>query len=121
MSKFIPYTVSQFNAMRPALEKSLTAALEQEKKDCALPDLGGNPKSDLWSDLPEVDSKTVAKLSPVVKGLIGRRLNPRWIRKGGYPSIKAAVQDLLMQIAKHCVADTPAIAPAKPATANATT
>ena len=84
-----------------------------------MPDLGGDPKSDLWSGLPEVDSKTVAKLSPVVKGLLGRRLNPKWIRKGGYPSIKAAVQDLLTQIAKHCVAESPAGAPAKPATVTA--
>jgi len=102
MQKSPMYTASQFNALRPKLEKQLTAALEKELEDCALPDLGNDPDSDLW-DLPPVDSKTVAKLSPVVKALVGRRLDPRWIQKGGYNSVKAAIGDLVTNIAKSCV------------------
>ena len=105
MPKSPQFTASQFNAMRPNLVKQLTAALEKELQDCALPDLGDDPDSDLW-DLPPVDSKTVAKLSPVVKALVGRRLDPKWIRKGGYTSKEAAVQDLVANIGKHCVVGT---------------
>jgi len=99
-------TPAEFEALKPVLGKRLTDALEQELADCALPELGGDPSTDLW-DLPPVDSKTVAKLSPVVKDLIGRRLHPTWIRKGGYTSVDEAITDLLMQIGKHCVIGAP--------------
>lgn len=98
MAKLKQLTPAEFNAMLPTLRQRLTDALTKEQQDCALPD----PKTDLW-DLPPVDSKTVAKLSPVVKELFGRRLRPAWIRKGGYDSVKSAVKDLLEQIHKHCV------------------
>lgn len=98
MAKVKLLTVAEFNALLPTLRKRLTDALKKEQEDCALPD----PETDLW-DFPPVDSKTVVKLSPVVKELIGHRLHPSWIRKGGYPSIEAAVQDLLTQIRAHCV------------------
>lgn len=91
-------TLKDYNALLPTLRKRLTSALTKEQKDCALPD----PTTDLW-DFPPVDSKTVVKLSPVVKDLVGHRLRPSWIRKGGYASIEAAVQDLLEQIRTHCV------------------
>jgi len=104
MAKFKPLSPEQFEALRPTLLKRLTDAIEMELADCALPELGSDPSSDLW-DLPKVDSKTVAKLSPVVKDLIGRRLHPKWIRKGGYNSGEEAITDLVAQIRKHCVVD----------------
>lgn len=91
-------TVAEFEALLPNLYQQLTDALIKEQEDCALPD----PATDLW-DFPPVDSKTVAKLAPVIKELIGHRLRPAWIRKGGYESIESAVQDLIAQIRKHCV------------------
>jgi hypothetical protein len=90
--------LEDFNAILPTLRQRLTDALTQEQQDCALPD----PTTDLW-DFPPVDSKTVAKLSPCIKELVGHRLRPSWIRKGGYASIETAVQDLLAQIRTHCV------------------
>ena len=96
-------TVEQFEAILPSLIGRLTSNLEKELKDCALPDLGGKAGSDLW-DLPTVDSKTVCKLSPIVQELLGRRLEPAWIRKGGYPSIEAAIKDVVSNIKKDCVA-----------------
>ena len=102
MAKFKLLTPAEFEALKPLLSERLTEALEQELVDCALPELGGDPTTDLW-DLPPVDSKTVAKLSPVVKDLLGRRLHPTWIRKGGYTSMGHAITDLLAQICKHCV------------------
>lgn len=104
MAKFKLLTLAEFNALRPKLRQRLTDALERELRDCALPDLGSDPDTDLW-ELPPVDSKTVAKLSPVVKELMGRQLHPTWIRRGGYVSIEAAVQDLLAQIRTHCVVE----------------
>ena len=100
MTKAKLLTLAEFEALLPKLRQRLTDALTKEQQDCALPD----PTTDLW-DFPPVDSKTVAKLSPVIKELIGHRLRPSWIRKGGYQSIEAAVQDLLAQIRKHCVID----------------
>ena len=103
MPKSKPLTPSNFASLVPKLKASLTTALEKERNDSALPDEGG---SDLW-ELPPVDSKAVAKLSPLVNKLTGWRLDPKWIRKGGYPSVEAAVDDLLVQLRKHCVSEAP--------------
>lgn len=105
MAEIKTVSIEEFNALLPSLHQRLTDALDQELADCALPELGADPNSDLW-DLPAVDSKTVAKLSPAVKELIGRRLDPAWIRKGGYSSVENAVSDLLAKIREHCVAQT---------------
>jgi hypothetical protein len=102
MAKSKLLSPTEFEALKPTLIQRLTEALERELADCALPELGSDPNTDLW-DLPEVDSKTVAKLSPVVKDLIGRRLHPKWIRKGGYASVEQAIEDLVAQIRTHCV------------------
>lgn len=104
MAKSKLLSPTEFEKLKPTLRERLTEALEQELVDCMLPELGSDPSTDLW-DLPEVDSKTVAKLSPVVKNLIGQRLRPSWIRKGGYDSIGQAIEDLLVQIRTHCVLD----------------
>jgi hypothetical protein len=109
MAKVKLLTVAEFNALLPKLRQQLTDALEKEQQDCALPD----PTTDLW-DLPPVDSKTVVKLSPVVKTLVGHRLRPSWIRKGGYDSVEAAVNDLLAQIRAHCVIGGAAESTSKP-------
>lgn len=100
-------TSKQFEALASTLTGQLTAGIEHELADCALPNL----PSDLW-DLPKVDSKTVCKLSPIVKELLGRRLEPSWVRKGGYESVKAAVEDLMARLRKECVLDAPSAAPA---------
>jgi hypothetical protein len=107
-------TSKQFDALTPTLVKRLTLELERELRDCALPGLSANPASDLW-ELPTVDSKTVCKLSPVMKEIIGRRLEPSWVRKGGYQSIEAAVEDVIARAKKDCIADhAPAPTPKSP-------
>jgi len=50
----------------------------------------------------------------IIKDLIGHRLDPRWIRKGGYESIEEAAQDLIAQIRAHCVVGGAAVSPSKP-------
>jgi len=91
-------TADAFDDRLPELRKRLATALKRELQDCALPD----PGTDLW-DLPPVDSKTVVKLSPIVSEMIGHRLRPSWIRKGGYDSINDAIEDLLTHIRANCV------------------
>lgn len=106
-------TAEQFEALLPTLVGRLTSSLDNELKDYALPELGGNPSSDLW-DLPTVDSKTVCKLSPIVQELLGRRLEPSWVRKGGYQSVEVAIKDVVANMKKDCVAGGPQPTPAKP-------
>lgn len=105
MSKLSP---SRFAELLPTLVERLTKDLLREQEDCALPDLRKDP---LW-DTPEVDSKTVAKLSPAVKELTGKSLDPSWIKRGGYHSIEEAVSHIVSQIKHNRVA-----APAAPVTA----
>ena len=103
------YTSKEFEALVPKLKAALTSALNKELSDCALPDLGKQPDSDLW-DLPTVDSKTVCKLSPTVKAIVGRSLKPRWVRKGGYKSVNEAVEHVIDQLRANCVVDTSVVA-----------
>jgi len=100
-------TAKRFELLAPTLVERFTKGIHDELADCALPNL----PSGLW-DLPIVDSKTVCKLSPIVKELLGRRLEPSWVRKGGYESVKAAVEDLIARLRKECVLDAPSAAPA---------
>lgn len=105
-----PVSIKTFLSLLPTLKAKLTNGLLAEIADCALPDMGGDPASDLW-DTPRVDSKTVAKLSPIVKEVVGRRLDPRWIRKGGYSTVEEAVADLIAHLKSVCVAGpVPAVA-----------
>ena len=99
MSKPKKLSPSDFSGLLPKLRSRLTKDLQQELDDCALPDLNADP---LW-DTPEVDSKTVAKLSPAVKELTGGSLDPRWIQRGGYHTVEEAVAHIVSQIEKHRV------------------
>ena len=92
-------TAVQFAEKRPALVDALTKGLDKELKDCAWQ---ADPNSDLWN-LPTVDSKTVCKLSPVFEAVLGHKLQPVWVRKGGYDSVAEAVTDVVAKAEKHCV------------------
>jgi hypothetical protein len=97
--------VSRFAEIVGTLRKRLTHDLQKELAECALPELPRDASTDLWS-LPKVDSKTVAKLSPTVKEITGWRLDPRWIKKGGYATVGQAVEHVIAQIQQHCVAES---------------
>lgn len=112
MAKWKPLSSAQFDALAPKIKALLEVGLEKERTDTALPKFGAAAGSDLW-ELPPVDSKSVAKLSPLVKELVGRRLDPRWIRKGGYSTVKEAVDHMLVQLRRHCVAEDSTTAVAK--------
>ncbi len=93
-------TPTEYQAKQADIQVALAAGLEKELKDCAWQP---EPDTDLW-DLPTVDSKTVCKLSPIVEAMTGHKLQPKWVRKGGYPSVTEAVADLMAHIGQHCVA-----------------
>ena len=59
--------------------------------------------SDLWDAMPVVDSKTVARTSPIFEKHLGRPLDTRLIRPGGYKSIDHMIRHLvpLMMNAPH--------------------
>ena len=54
---------AKFLELLPTLTERLTKDLQREQEECALPDLKNDP---LW-DTPEVDSKTVAKMSSILR------------------------------------------------------
>ena len=93
---------SKFAELLPSLVGRLTSDLQREQEDCALPGLANDP---FWAT-PEVDSKTVAKLSPAVKELTGKSLDPRWIQRGGYKTVEDAVAHIVSQIKEHLVAES---------------
>lgn len=111
-------TTEQFEQLLPTLIERLTLGLETELKDCALPELVDSPP---WDDLPTVDSKTVCKLSPIVQDLLGRRLEPSWVRKGGYPSVDIAIKDVINNMKKDCIKGGPKSTPVIPAKTAVTT
>lgn len=61
---------------------------------------GADPASlpggaDLWDDMPTVDSKAVARTSPIFERHLGIPLAVKLIRHGGYASIDDAIADLV--------------------------
>lgn len=51
--------------------------------------------ADLWDDMPTVDSKAIARTSPIFERHLGTPLDVKLIRHGGYGSIDDAIADLV--------------------------
>lgn len=51
--------------------------------------------ADLWSSMPAVDSKTVARMAPIFEKHEGCLFSVRRIRAGGYTSINDMIQNLV--------------------------
>ena len=56
--------------------------------------------SDLWDSMPELDSKAVARSSPIFERYLGRPLDVRLIRPGGYRSIDDMIDHLVPDMMK---------------------
>jgi hypothetical protein len=50
---------------------------------------------DLWDGMPQVDSKAIARTSPIFERHLGIPLDVRLIRPGGYTNIDDAIADLV--------------------------
>ena len=80
--------------VRTRLEAELRAWWEVEQADWDALVTGDTADSDLWTPMPTVDSKTVARMSPIFERHLGR-FNVRDIRPGGYGSIDEVIQHLV--------------------------
>ena len=63
------------------------------------------PRSDLWDCLPTLDSKTVARMSPIFQRHLGRPLDVKLIRPGGYESLEDMIGHLVPAMMKNSEAD----------------
>lgn len=52
-------------------------------------------ETDLWDGLPEIDSKVVARTTPLFEEHLGVKLDVRMIKAGGYDSIDQLITDLV--------------------------
>ena len=96
-------SLSQYRHL--ALEAELRAWGDQEI--AAWDSLVGGPAAvqlpggaDLWDRMPVLDSKAVARSSPIFERHLGISLNPKLIRAGGYPGIDEMISDLVPQMEK---------------------
>jgi hypothetical protein len=92
--------LTEFEKRVPLLKSRMIAALDKEMSDGDLPE---GPGCDVFSGLPTVDSKTVCKMSPTVKDVLGCSLKPRWVKKGGYGSVQKAVEDVIQNIRNEII------------------
>src|SRR4051794_6346328 len=51
--------------------------------------------SDLWDDMPVVESKQIARTAMLFEEHLGTKLDVKLIRAGGYDSIDEAIADLV--------------------------
>lgn len=57
--------------------------------------------TDLWDGMPTVDSKSVARTSPIFEKVLGVPLDINLIRAGGYRDIEDAINDLVPKMEKQ--------------------
>ena len=88
--------------VRESLSQELREWWSQECADwdaqvegCGAEAVSEAPDSDLWDSMPVVDSKTVARTSPIFKKHLGRPLDTRLIRPRGYESIDHMILHLV--------------------------
>lgn len=109
-SKHTPViTKSSFDEIASELTQSLGEWHEDEKNDLDA-DLPADLTSDpLFEDMPEIDSKSVVKASPIIRKLLGAELDPKLIRKGGYTSFDDLIADLLPKLRASCPDSLPLV------------
>ena len=96
-------------------EPNKEAQLRQDLRDWAMDETGDwdlqvaanrsemvrdRSNSDLWDSMPELDSKTVARSSLIFERYLGRPLDIRLIRSGGYQSIDDMIDHLVPEMMK---------------------
>lgn len=91
-------TKAEFEALAPTLQAEIVKAIEAQAAESYIP---AAPENTDVFDVPAVDSKTVAKLSPMIEDKVGHKLKPIWIKKGGYGSAEEAAQHVVEMIREH--------------------
>ena len=94
-----PESGQQDHLRRRRLIQALRAWWSQETDDWdALVEGSGADEaatSDLWDSMPTVDSKAVARTSPIFEEHLGRPLDVQCIRPGGYQSVEDMIRHLV--------------------------
>jgi hypothetical protein len=93
-------TFSIATGISDAIAADIQAWWEAESTDWDLTVTATDPSQlpggdDLWDGMPIVDSKAVARTSPIFERHLGIPLDVKLIRPGGYASIEDAVGDLV--------------------------
>lgn len=83
----------KFEEVKANLKTELTDELEEEV-NCGQFD---TEHKGLW-ETPAVDSKAVINVSPTVEKHTGSKLDPTWIKCGGYDSVVEAVDHIIEQL-----------------------
>ena len=100
--KYMPTISKQdFDGVALDLRTTLKGKYEASKSDAAKPP--ANPATTgAYDHMPDLDSKTVARWSSVLKDYIGCRLDPSLIRKGGYASFDDFWTDIQPKLRSTC-------------------
>ena len=116
-SSHVPVSVLDASKLRTVdgREPNREAQLRNALRDWAIHETGGwdlqveasrsgmvsdRGNSDLWDSMPELDSKAVARSSPIFERYLGRPLDIRLIRPGGYQSIDDMIDHLVPDMMK---------------------
>lgn len=91
-------------ALAAQLAGDLNSWWTEEGQDWDAAVMAADPQSlpggdDLWDDMPKVDSKAIARTSPIFMRHLGVPLDVKLIRRGGYASIEDAIADLVPKMA----------------------
>lgn len=85
----------RYVALRTEIESWWATSEENEGFDMQEND------TDIFDDLPEIDSKIVPLTSPIFEKHLGVKLNLNLIRKGGYESIDHLITHLVPRMLAH--------------------
>lgn len=93
-------TLSALSSQAAAVAAALTAWWAEECTDWDAAVLGADESSlpggvDLWDSMPQVDSKAVARTSPIFERHFGIPLDVKLIRAGGYAGIEDVIAGLV--------------------------
>lgn len=103
--KFRPaLTKSEFDVTARALRAEFRRKYDESKADADRPTLKPSTRG-AFDHVPDLDSKTVAKWSSVVKKYLGCHLDPELIRKGGYNSFDDFWYDFSPKLRASCSDD----------------
>ncbi|CAI3805420.1 hypothetical protein [Rheinheimera sp. MM224] len=89
----ITISKQEYEGIKDDLKSDLIEELEAEVEFAEFE----TDKKGLW-ETPAVDSKAVVKLSPTIQKYTGTKLDPTWIKCGGYDSVVEAVEHIMEQL-----------------------
>jgi hypothetical protein len=103
-------TQAEFDANLPALEADLKREYAKWKLTPNAPPPNAATRG-AFAHVPDIDSKTVIKASPIIKKHLGIKLDPKLIRRGGYNSFDDWRGDLVPKLRALCPVSAPALTP----------